>query len=96
MADAQARVRFEFRRDAAKLGARGPIDPFDLVFCDPPYGQGLAEKALAGARAGGWLNPQALVVVEDAAEPGFKTPDRYEELERRRYDDTEVIFLKLA
>jgi 16S rRNA (guanine966-N2)-methyltransferase len=84
-----------FRRDAAKLGERGPIDPFDLVFCDPPYGQGLAEKALAGARAGGWLGPEALVIVEEAAEPGFKTPEGYEELERRRYDDTEVIFLRL-
>jgi 16S rRNA (guanine966-N2)-methyltransferase len=85
-----------FRRDAAKLGEHGPVDPFDLVFCDPPYGQGLAEKALAGARAGGWLNPAALVVVEDAAEPGFKTPEGYEEIERRRYDGTEVIFLRIA
>jgi 16S rRNA (guanine966-N2)-methyltransferase len=85
-----------FRRDAAKLGPRGPIDPFDLVFCDPPYGQGLGEKALAGARGGGWLNPDALVVVEDAAEPGFRTPDGFAELERRRYDDREVTFLRLA
>jgi 16S rRNA (guanine966-N2)-methyltransferase len=85
-----------FRRDAAKLGPRGPIDPFDLVFCDPPYGQGLAEKALTGARAGGWLNPEALIVVEDAAEPGFKTPDGFEELERRVYDDTAVSFLRLS
>ena len=85
-----------FRRDAAKLGPRGPIDPFDLVFCDPPYGQGLAEKALAGARAGGWLNPGALVVVEDAIKPGVRTPEGYEELEQRRYDETEVTFLRLA
>jgi 16S rRNA (guanine966-N2)-methyltransferase len=83
-----------FRRDAAKLGQRGPVDPFDLVFCDPPYGQGLAEKALAGARAGGWLNPGALVVVEEAADPRFKTPDGFEELERRVYDDTAVSFLR--
>ena len=25
-----------FRRDATKLGPAGPIEPFDLVFCDPP------------------------------------------------------------
>src|SRR5918998_411405 len=26
------------RRDAASLGRAGTIAPFDLVFCDPPYG----------------------------------------------------------
>src|SRR5882757_11539601 len=33
-----------FRRDAVKLGDSHPIAPFSLVFLDPPYGQGLAEK----------------------------------------------------
>ena len=36
----------------------------------------------------------ALVMVEDAAEPGFKTPPGYQEIERRRYDDIEVTFLR--
>src|SRR5882672_918018 len=53
-----------FRRDATKLGDAHPIEPFSLVFLDPPYGQGLAETAIASARAGGWLAPDALVVVE--------------------------------
>src|SRR5713226_6750343 len=44
-----------FRRDAAKLGPAHPVEPFSLAFLDPPYGQGLAEKALAAARSGGWL-----------------------------------------
>src|SRR6185503_13969164 len=41
-----------FRRDATRLGAAHPLEPFTLVFLDPPYGQGLAEQALASARAG--------------------------------------------
>ena len=36
------------------------------MFLDPPYGKGLAEKALASARDGGWLTPDALIVVEEA------------------------------
>jgi len=44
-----------FRRDATKLGPAHPLAPFSLAFLDPPYGQGLAEKALAAARAGAWL-----------------------------------------
>jgi 16S rRNA (guanine966-N2)-methyltransferase len=38
-----------FRRDATRLGPAHPLEPFDLVFLDPPYGKGLAEKALTSA-----------------------------------------------
>jgi 16S rRNA (guanine966-N2)-methyltransferase len=84
-----------FRRDATKLGNAHPIEPFSLVFLDPPYGRGLAEQALIAACAGGWLGPDALIVVEEAAAPGFKTPAMFAEIERRRHDHTEVIFLRL-
>jgi 16S rRNA (guanine966-N2)-methyltransferase len=83
-----------FRRDAAKLGAAHPVEAFSLAFLDPPYGRGLAERALASARAGGWLAPQALIVVEEAAAAGFAAPAGFAELERRRYDDTEFVFLR--
>ncbi|HEY8268453.1 MAG TPA: 16S rRNA (guanine(966)-N(2))-methyltransferase RsmD [Xanthobacteraceae bacterium] len=82
-----------FRRDATNLGDAKPVEPFDLVFCDPPYGHGLAEKALASARAGGWLAPGALIVVEEE-KGAFKTPEGFEEIERRAYDDTEFVFLR--
>src|SRR5438067_3486131 len=84
-----------FRRDATKLGPAHPVEPFSLAFLDPPYGQGLAEPALVSARDGGWLLPDALVVVEEAADAGFAPPHGFIALERRRYDDTEVIFLRL-
>ena len=83
-----------FRRDATRLGQAHPLEPFSLAFLDPPYGQGLAEKALTSAREGGWLAHQALAVVEEAADAGFRTPDGFSELERRRYDDTEFVFLR--
>jgi 16S rRNA (guanine966-N2)-methyltransferase len=83
-----------FRRDATRLGPVQPLDPFSLVFVDPPYGQGLAEPALLGARAGGWLAPGALVVVEEGAKAAFAAPRGFDELERRAYDDTEFIFLR--
>lgn len=83
-----------FRRDATRLGPAHPLEPFSLVFADPPYGKGLAEKALVSARDGGWLQPEALVVVEEAADAGFTAPEGFEELERRDYDDTELVFLR--
>src|SRR5450830_600168 len=85
-----------FRRDATKLGPAHPLEPFSLAFLDPPYGKGLAEKALRAAHEGGWLTPGALIVVEEAADAGFTTPQGFEELERRKYDDTELVFLRAS
>ena len=85
-----------FRRDATKLGPAHPIAPFNLVFLDPPYGKGLAEQALASARDGGWLSDKALIVVEEAVASKFTAPEGFEELERRAYDDTEFVMLRVA
>src|SRR5439155_18244293 len=83
-----------FRRDAIKIGPAHPLPPFSLALLDPPYGQGLAEQSLAAARAGGWLIPGALAVVEEAASALFTAPAGFDELERRRYDDTMLIVLR--
>lgn len=83
-----------FRRDATRLGAAHPLSPFSLAFLDPPYGKGLAERALATAHAGAWLTPDALVVVEEATSAPFVAPEGFDELERRTYDDTQVVFLR--
>jgi 16S rRNA (guanine966-N2)-methyltransferase len=85
-----------FRRDATRLGAAHPVEPFGLAFLDPPYRKGLAERALASLREGGWLLPDALVVVEEAADAGFAPPEGFVELERRTYDDTVIAFLRAA
>ena len=83
-----------FRRDATALGPAHPVEPFSLVFLDPPYGKGLGEMALLSAREGGWLLPQALAVVEEASSAKFKAPEGFEELERRDYGETELVFLR--
>jgi 16S rRNA (guanine966-N2)-methyltransferase len=84
-----------FRRDATRLGPVHPLEPFSLAFADPPYGQGLAERALACAHDGGWLSKEALVVVEEAAGRATSPPG-FEEIERRVYDDSELVFLRAS
>ena len=84
-----------FRRDATKLGPAHPLEPFSLVFADPPYGKGLAEQALVSAREGGWLAKEALIVVEEKV-GAFAVPEGFEETDRRAYDDTEFVFLRSA
>ena len=91
------RVRL-WRRDATKLGPReGSAGPaYDLVFCDPPYGKGLGGLALEAARAGGWLAPGAVCVLEEAAAADVACPHGFTEHDRRRYGDTQVIILRPA
>jgi 16S rRNA (guanine966-N2)-methyltransferase len=85
-----------FRRDATRMGAAAPNAPFGLVFCDPPYGRDLAPRALAACAAGGWLEPGALVVVEEAQGVAVALPEGFGELERRDYGETRVLFGRLG
>ncbi|GGG41344.1 16S rRNA (guanine(966)-N(2))-methyltransferase RsmD [Chelatococcus composti] len=83
-----------FRRDATRLGPAKPLEPFSLVFCDPPYGKGLGERALASARDGGWLAPDALVVLEEASSSPVVPPEGFRLLEERQYGDSKVLVLR--
>lgn len=68
-------ARAEVRRiDATRLPAAPAA--FDLVFLDPPYGEGLAQAALSSALAQGWIAPHAWIAAETGrgetlAPPGF-------------------------
>lgn len=83
------------RRDATKLGPASPFEPFNLVFCDPPYGKGLGEAALASAIAGGWLAADVLVVLEERASTEVSLPAPLVEVERRKAGETQLIFGRL-
>ena len=85
-----------FRRDATTLGNAGTLQPFKLVFADPPYGKGLAELAISEAIKGGWLAPDALIVVEEAASTPFQPVAGLTLLDRRDYGDTTVAFCRYA
>lgn len=45
-----------------------PREACGLVFLDPPYGSGLAMRAVEALRRAGWLRSDALVVMETAAD----------------------------
>lgn len=84
------------RRDAAHLGPAGAQGGFTLIFLDPPYGRGIAERALGGLVRGGWLASGALVVAEERAGIELHTPAGYEPLERRSYGDSEIHILRFG
>jgi len=66
--------------------------PHDLVFCDPPYGKGLGEAALARALAQGWITQGAVVVWEESAE--IMPPEGLQVTDQRRYGETVITFLQ--
>jgi 16S rRNA (guanine966-N2)-methyltransferase len=86
------------RRDAADLGQKPAADgaPFDLAFLDPPYGRGLVDKALTGLADGGWLAPDALVVLEIGAGETAPEVAGFERLNERVYGAARVLFLRRA
>ncbi|MGV1014126.1 MAG: 16S rRNA (guanine(966)-N(2))-methyltransferase RsmD [Methyloceanibacter sp.] len=83
-----------WRRDATRLGEAGTLQPFDLIFCDPPYGKGFGEKALAAAIDGGWAGQEAVAVLEERAGVEISWPAPFQEIDRRRYGDTEIALAR--
>ena len=83
-----------FRRDATELGEAGKYAGMSLVFLDPPYGKGLAEKALISAAAGGWLVAGAVVVIEERKGSNLALPTDFTAFDQRSWGDTHVTFAR--
>ena len=63
-----------------------------LIFLDPPYGKDLGPKALAAARAQGWIAPDALIVWEERGPQD--PPEGFTLLEHKTYGDTVMTLLR--
>ena len=83
-----------WRADATRLGAAPAGGPFALAFLDPPYGQGLAAPALASLVEGGWVEPDALCVVEEAAQADIAAPAGLVRVDERVYGDTKIAIFQ--
>lgn len=82
------------RRDATRLGPVGNLDPFNVMFADPPYGKGLGEQALRAAHEGGWLAPGALAILEERADVEPQVHSAFQWLETRTFGDTRMHFYR--
>jgi len=85
-----------FRRDATDLGPAGRNGAATLAFLDPPYGQGLAERALASVAEGGWLAPGAIAVIEERKGAGVALPAAFTPFDQRTWGDTQALFARFA
>ena len=71
-------------------------EPCALIFLDPPYGEGLAEPALASARAMGWLDAEGIAAVQLHPKDPFTPPDGLVVIDERRYGASRLILLENA
>ena len=55
------------KKDATNLN-KNTENPFNLIFLDPPYGNGLGELAVNSALKGNWISKGATIVWEESAE----------------------------
>lgn len=83
-----------WRRDATSLGPAGNVESFNLVFADPPYKQGLGERALLEARDNGWIRSGAIAVLEESNDANLDMPIGYEVIDKRSYGETQIIIMR--
>ncbi len=69
---------------------------FALVFLDPPYFGKMIEPALKSLHAGGWVEPDGLVIVEHDAKEQVAFPDTFTVIDERRYGRAVINLLTLA
>ena len=70
-------------------------ESFDIIFLDPPYDQGLANRSVAVIAQGNLLKKSGTIVVEHSARETLQ--QRYDSLklhDERRYGDTLLSFYK--
>jgi 16S rRNA (guanine966-N2)-methyltransferase len=79
------------RADASKPPAAAQA--CTLAFLDPPYHSALVEPCLTSLAARGWLAPDALVVVEVAADEDFALPAGFQLADQRRHGAAKLVFL---
>jgi 16S rRNA (guanine966-N2)-methyltransferase len=60
------------------------VEPFDIVFLDPPFGQNSLAEYIPMIEAGGWLKPAGLLYLENERESGVPTlPPHWELLKSK-------------
>lgn len=103
---AQATIRDNVRRcrmeertklvpvDVMKYLAGSALQPFDLIFADPPYAERVLQDLLALVGPGGWLRSGGMLVFEASRRMEALLPDGWVEADARKVGDTMLYFLR--
>jgi 16S rRNA (guanine966-N2)-methyltransferase len=78
--------------DAAQLPALPA--PCDVLYLDPPYGQGLVAPALRSMQAKHWMAPNALLLVEQQEREILAVPEGFTLRDARVYGNAKITVLQ--
>jgi 16S rRNA (guanine966-N2)-methyltransferase len=71
------------------------VEPFDVVFMDPPYGQDLAAPALLSLKEKAWITQKSLVVLEADKKDVLEMSEDFEEFKTLKQGFRVVYFIRL-
>lgn len=90
---AHGRARL-YRMDAFAYLAREQETQFDIIFLDPPYHQGLVEKALNSLDSPCRLTDRGVIVAETAQDEELERLSCFEVRKTAEYGDTKIWYLQ--
>lgn len=77
------------RADSSQLP---PVNqPYSLIFLDPPYNTGLGLGSLKTALAGGWIDKNTAIVLEQSWSEPVNIPDGLKVIDERKYGNSRMI-----
>ena len=77
--------------DARRLGSAQT--PYDIIFMDPPYREGLVPQTLDRLRDQGWLRPGTLIICEVASDEELALAADVKILDDRKQGQQRILFL---
>ncbi len=84
------------RADVVEWLATSPSQPFDVVFCDPPFHRQLAQPVMEALTAGGWLVPGGRLYLETEKEWPAEFPPGWEVLKEKQAGQVAYRLLEWA
>ncbi|MBX7146505.1 MAG: 16S rRNA (guanine(966)-N(2))-methyltransferase RsmD [Alphaproteobacteria bacterium] len=95
----QEQKTFIYHYDASHIGdsTLNPINPYNLVFMDPPYKKGhLIGPTLQGLYKKSWLALFSLIIIETHKNEKINWPLHFSVSKEKIYGQTKIIFLYLT
>lgn len=80
------------------LSTPNRIEPYDVIFVDPPYNNNIEEEVIKAASEGSsWIADDALFIIEASIKTDFSWTEKYgcEIIKIKEYKTNKHVFLKL-
>lgn len=106
--DSSREVLNNARYNAQRMGESGNVDfvqanaakigsarrKYSLIFLDPPYFEKLITPTLASLQGGGWIAPDAMIIIEHDSKENIQIPDGFIVLDQRKYGRATIEVLQ--